>query len=405
MKLDPKRFIPLTKAIAGRLSSAAGVLLLSMLVSQQLSLNEAGAFFAAFTTLMGAVIFLQLGLGILLIRKIATSENTGSSSVFLSSIILVLATSVPAAGILLLIDVAAASPTPLSKVWMPLIPASLLGMIGAFFKGHNWPGFGGLFEVGMISTIAVIACYLWPPQTGLEAWRILTAAAWLSVFLAGFAVFASRLQIGSAANLDLELAIEARYFWGNNILSYVAQWCGVFIVAALMSTSDVAALNAVLRLLAPLQFVILTLDYFLAPKLAQSPPRLALRLRNYGALACLGLSIPYAGALLIFPDWFLSTLFGDAYAPYASELRIVTFSVLLQMSLGPNGIFLNMRGREHISMYGVALRGIVSIAVSAIAIPLVGVIGAAIAFAVAIIAQAVYYRASVDRSVSSGALH
>lgn len=381
--------------------SAVGVLGLSIIVSNQTSLAESGLFFSAFATAMGFSIFLQIAQPTILIRKIAKllKEEESTGVVYGTSFVTILSVTTGMCLILFIINIAHYErTTPLSLVWLPLLPMTVLNILAAFFKSKGWAGLGGFLETGLISSCACIWFLVMPAASGLQAWLYFSLIAWIILIFACLGVLPNIRVDWIQMRPSAALLWEARSLWSIAILSYISQWGGVILISFMIGDEAVAVSNALLRLLAPLQFVILTLDFYLAPKLTTAESwRDVQRLRWFGILIGLALAAPYAVILGSQPDAVMIILFGAEYQGYGAELRVLIVASLLQISMGANGILLNMRGLDFISLIGVVGRFLGTLVLSVIFIPFLGIMGVILTFSVTLILQNLYYRLAVRK--------
>lgn len=391
--------IHLGGAFAGRFVSAAGVLAITVLLSRQLPLAEAGAFFEAFTILMGLAILTRCGQELRLLRVVARCERGEEAHEELSASLAVIVLACAIIGLPILAWWGFSGPTsPLQLVWLPLLPTAVTNVAAAYAKGMGRPAVGALGEVGSISAVATILLLFFPPRSALEAWWALSFAAWI----VGFAWYLIPLALGAvsvklAAPRSAVLS-EAKHLWFVSVLSYVAQWAVIVVVAIAMSDEAVAALNGLLRLIAPLQFVILTLDYFVAPRFAGGTTADIIRVRRWSIAVGLAIVLPYAGLLLGIPGQFLEFLYGPQYSAYGYELRILVVGTLFQMALGPNGMLLNMLSHDRANTLSVVLRIAAAFAVQSVLFVHPALWIAAASFSGALVAQSLFLKIMADRA-------
>lgn len=392
--------IELAGAFAGRSVSAAGVLAITVLLSRQLSLAEAGAFFEAFTILMGLAILTRCGQELRLLRTVARREGGRRTHEELSGSLAVVALASLVIGLPIMIWWSSSdAASPLKLLWLPLLPAAVTNVAAAYAKGMGKPALGALGEVGSISVVATIWLFVFPPGSALDAWLVLSFSAWVVgliwyLILVFSGSFMLRLAIPRLPLLD-----EAKHLWLVSVLSYVAQWAVIFMIAIAMSTEAVAILNGLLRLLAPLQFVILTMDYFVAPYFSRESSSNINKVRSWSIATSLLVASPYAGLLIAVPETSLEFLYGLQYSPYGDELRILVAGTLLQIMLGPNGMVLNMLSRDKAMTASVILRVVVSLLTQIFIFihPVLWI--AAASFTAALVIQSIYLRAMADRAV------
>ncbi|MEM7176195.1 MAG: hypothetical protein AAF503_00700 [Pseudomonadota bacterium] len=393
---------PLTAALSGRVISAAGVLLFNILVTRQLSLSQAGQVLTAFVALMGMAILLQGGMTLLLIRKLAVAQGDRAAQTRvvarIVATVLVLACGVSALAGLIAWGLGW-SDQPIGYLWLALLPTTLIGLAAAVFKARGHPGWGGFWEVGMISVLASGALLITPQTDALTVWWIFCMAAWLACLLAFGHMLCARIVPAPGPGLlrpSLAPMIEARHLGLIAGLSYLAQWGGVLLSSVLLGEDSVTLLNALFRLLAPLQFVILTLDAWLAPEFAVLEPYQARHLRRVGICLGLGLAGPYAAVLLLFPDAVMTALFGAEFAGQGLAIALLMAGTLTQIALGANGILLTMRGDEARNFHILCLRVTLFLIGSACLVPLLGYPGFVLMFAVSILLQSLLNRVAAD---------
>ena len=400
--MSPRAAIELGSAFTGRFISAGGVLAISVLLSRQLPLAEAGKFFEAFAVLMGAAILTRCGQELRLLRAVAQKAKRNlSADELVASSSLVVAASVLAGLPFLAWSGLSGPPSPLKLIWLPLIPAAMTNVIAAYFKGLGRSGLGALAEVGGISLVATGWFIVFPAQDALSAWLVLSIAAWL-VGLGWWGIAVASGKGGVRIQpLRMDLLTEGRHLWLVSVLSYVSQWGIVLLVALTMSPDAVAIVNALLRLLAPMQFVALTLDYFVAPRFARGTAVDINRVRQRSIWTGITLTAPYAAILLVQPTRILTFVYGADYGAYGNELRILIIGMLCQTVLGPNGILLNMLSRDRDMLRGVVLRIIVNFVAQLFLFVHPAVWIAAAAYSLALFAQAAYSAKKASYAIRS----
>ena len=188
-------------------------------------------------------------------------------------------------------------------------------------------------------------------MTELPSWYIMTAIAWF-IMLVTFTYLIYSIEIrlnhlkGSAENFR-----EAYKFWILTTLNYLSQWGGVILIIFLKEDSEIAIINAVLRLFTPLQFIVSSIDLYLAPKIFRVSSQNLLQLRNFGRICGLILATPYAVLLIFRPHLLLDYFYGNLGNIPIESINILMATGIIQIAIGPHGILLNMLDRE-----GVVLR-------------------------------------------------
>jgi len=397
-----KALLELGSSFVARSLSAAGVLLISIILSRQLNLSETGTFFAAFTLLMGLAIFCRVGQELRLLRSVATKKDgEGHREDLLSSSLITIAASGVIAVVIFSWWLWSERSSPLTLLWVPLIPVALLNIASSYLKGIGSGGLGALSELGGISLI--VSCYfLWSPQrTALNAWLVFCLVSW---FVAVAWCVVAYIKAPGAMRVShrwRNLITDARHLWAVALLSYLAQWGAMILVTIILAQDSVAVMNVLLRLLAPLQFVVLTLDYFLAPRFAHGTKGSILRARFLGIVTGLAIAFPYGLVLMIWPSVVLGHLFGSDYAAFGLELRLLIGATMLQMAFGANGMLLNMLSKDRAMTNSVILRLVVNTVLQfgLFLAPFLWM--ASLAHGAALMAQAIYLRMTADRFIGA----
>jgi len=108
--------------------------------------------------------------------------------------------------------------------------------------------------------------------------------------------------------------------------------------------------------------------------------------RNYAILTkwLIFLTLPIFLVLFLYPEEVLKLLFGTAYIPAATALRILAVAFIINNLLGPNGATLIAIGHSRLIMWATLATAILNIALNILLIPPLGIVGAAIASAVSV---------------------
>ncbi|NAZ16793.1 oligosaccharide flippase family protein [Glutamicibacter soli] len=99
---------------------------------------------------------------------------------------------------------------------------------------------------------------------------------------------------------------------------------------------------------------------------------------------------------------FLEWVFGAEYGQGAPVLRVLCFAMLLATAIGPMDVLLLMAGRSSLSLMNVTIALILDLLLCLYLIPMYGIMGAGIAWAVAIIAKNVLCVWQVRRHLGVG---
>ncbi len=395
---DSGVFSRLAKTLLARLTSALGVIVLSVLLARMLSLEEAGEFFGAFTICMGLSIVLRWGQDIMVLREIANAAETQQHTAVWHAIFLVGGLSVfVTAALLITATLTDSNATLLYRAAAPLLPLALMNVFSAILKGNNKPALGGLFEVGLVSGAASILIFLSSASTASAAWDCLVISAWvLSASIASYTVWIHDIRWTRPTNL-IHRVRQSFDLWLVAVLSYLSQWGGVIFMAAVANIAEIAIVNALFRLLAPIQFVILTLDAFFAPRFARenvSNCTVAHRQSVYFGLLVVS---PYAFIILTRPELLLVTIYGQSYGGHGLALQLLAIASVVQISMGPNGMLLMMRQAERTVLLSVVLRATTSLFCFALLYSWSPIFAAVISFSAGVFLQSLFNRRAAIR--------
>ncbi|WP_395003071.1 hypothetical protein [Cypionkella sp.] len=128
------------------------------------------------------------------------------------------------------------------------------------------------------------------------------------------------------------------------------------IATFILSNYDIATLNAIFRLIAPVQFTALTMDFYLASKFSQKFGFGLLMARNMGRNYTLIFLIPYTLMTAVFAEPLIEFLYQDRSEKSAFYLRLLMVAALIQTGFGSNGMLLNMKNQEFKVLYGTLAR-------------------------------------------------
>lgn len=384
--------LPLVSAFFGRFISSAGVLALNITLTRKLDLIETGEFFGAFAVLMGVSILLQFGMPTVILRT--TSKNNQSSeeleallSRSLSTITLF--SLLISAVWIITFGMRGSLHSPMALVFLAIIPVACMGAISSFLKAQKHPGWGGFWEAGILSLIGTGAVFLFSPNSAISAWFVFTASCWIGMFASFFQVGLKFIRDIIRPRLDLSLIIEGRYLCASTSVAYLSVWGGVIISTIILSHESTAALNAILRTLAPLQFLIMTIDFYVAPKFSSCTKDSTIGIFQRARFACVVLSAPYLAIVLLFPSQFLSFVYGDDYAIYATHLQIIMLGIFIQLLLGPTGILLNMMRKDRTMLALMILKASIYLIGCVVLASRFGLIGIPISLSASIMIQSI----------------
>jgi O-antigen/teichoic acid export membrane protein len=185
-----------------------------------------------------------------------------------------------------------------------------------------------------------------------------------------------------------ELLLFSLPLLGMNMLGFIIVSADTLVLGGLKSLADVGLYNAARPLVdiisAPLSS--LALIYLpVASGLYAQGSMLELR-RNFSLLTkwLVSATLPLFLILFLFPETVLSFLFGASYIPAATALRILSLGVIINNFFGPSGLTLAVMGEVRFLMWVVLATALLSVGLSFVLIPPLGIEGAAIAYVAAV---------------------
>jgi O-antigen/teichoic acid export membrane protein len=219
----------------------------------------------------------------------------------------------------------------------------------------------------------------------------LAASSWVSAVLS---VVALRRRTGTVprepARYDVrEIFSFSMVSWLSALAATGLIWVGTLQLGAMRGQDDVGTFNVATRLVMLAVFVMAPINAAFTPHLAHlvHTGRREDAARAYGSAArwILTLSVPSFIVLVAFGEQLLG-YFGPGFRSAAGVTAILALGQLVSAAAGPCGSVLNMSGHVKLNMVDNIAVLALNIALNFLLIPRHGVIGAAIAWSVSLIA-------------------
>ena len=396
--------------------SAVGVLLVTVIVARSVDVDVAADIFLFMAAASGLSIFLRFGTDLHIIRTIGSrtpTSNVGEYFRLLFALLLIVSL---AAVLLWFIYTTFVRQHALGTVsfytYVPLMAifTSVSHSCSSWLKALNKPALGSVFEASgyciFLVPVLLITSDLTPvvfyAQSLLISLILGVAGVCLSIF------YTRRIaQNGVLERSELTYCIQLFGLFREclplavfALLSFVSQWGLLFLASALGDAELVSELNVMLRLLAPLLFVQLTLDSFLGPKLAAATRADEFKvLRTKGVLAMFAIALPVSFPFLFFPASMVTLLFGESYSVLAQYVPLMFVLMLLFNGLGSNIMTLAVQDSRVALMVFSLLRVFFVVIFAVIFIPAFGTYGGVLAYLMGVAAQMISARIWVDRKI------
>jgi O-antigen/teichoic acid export membrane protein len=184
---------------------------------------------------------------------------------------------------------------------------------------------------------------------------------------------------------------ESWPFWVASIGSQAIGQSDIWIVASVQAENEVAQYGAVMRLLLlaaiPTAIVSITMQSIVSDLHARQQHRkLAKTLHTSNIFSALP-SITILMMLLLFPEFFLTIVFGEPYKSAAILLVILATGDMFAAAFGSSAMLLRMMDHERMVMYTIFASGFCAILIGITAAKYYGATGVAGTFAVSVIIQ------------------
>lgn len=252
-----------------------------------------------------------------------------------------------------------------------------------------------LYGVGL--TLAVLFDPLYGAALGFVAWRV-----WLLVGSYRLCRMWPSIGWDSAMARDL-LRFGSR--WSSGLLLQTgAQLVNPIVVGSVLGATAVGQVALAQRLLEALSFAgraALRLGLPLLSRVAQEPARLSRALDAGTALQTLAVGVPLTALVAVSPV-LVPLAFGDGFGPTVDVLPLMALGATVSAAFVLQTSLLGVRHREGVVARTYLLLLLLRLGTAALAVPAFGILGYAIAEAVAVIGWLLCDRATrreVDRSL------
>ena len=403
-----------TASVVGAGFSAVFGVLLVVVVTNGFSPTVAGTLFAATSTFLIVEAVTLLGTDTGLVRALPTQLASGRAAdvtrtLTISALPVILLSLGAALGLYLAAprlaphlvgqDAAATMTEMLRALSLVLPVAALHDLVLAGTRGMGSMRPTVVVEnIGRLGfqALAVLVVYL------SGAGPLMLALAWSLPYVLGLVASAGwlRRQVAhssSAEHTPRPWGVLAREFWsytGPRAIARITQTAlkrsDIVLVAALASPAEAALYTAATRFVVFGQLFVQSVQQALSPQLSSLFARGETRAADSIFKAATLWSMLAAWPLyLVTAAWapFLMGIFGDGYDVASDVVVILSLTMLLATACGPVDSVLLMAGRSWLSLTNSAVTLVVNIGLNLVLIPLDGIRGAAIAWAVAIVVR------------------
>ncbi len=392
--------IAITKIFAALTSFA-----ITLIVTRELSNEEAGLFLLGFTMIAVLSSIFRLGLDNVVLRLLSAHGADDYGQEKLNRALLWVATvTIPIA----LLIVGLSGPismhifnkpklaTVLSTV-IPALPAFSLFFILSFaFQAQHRFLLATICQNLGVSILFLMCLVFFKYAGGYEIGLLLVTKlySYSALIILIFAFILWFTQKNNSFKLvsyrDKEMVSAASNLFVATIMSLSVQWSGVLIVGVILSAEDVALLSAAQRTALLVSFILLVVNLVISPiyaRLWKEGDINKIRfLAKWSTRGMIIVALPIITLMIIFREK-LMVLFGADYASAGFLLAIMVLGQFFNVATGSVGVLLNMSGHERDFNRTTLVSGSVTICLTFVLVHYFGIVGAAIAFTCGITLQ------------------
>lgn len=297
----------------------------------------------------------------------------------------------------------------LSIAFVSLLPSTLGSLRSATLSGLNLVILGQLPELIFLPSIFIILVGFSHLFLGDDLDLISIMTVWLiSVFmnfLIGSFILFKKLPKSVAISIPryersrewVSSALPFIFISGMNVLLGKTD---IIMLGTMASTSEVGIYAVCSRTSQFVSFVLIAMNSALGPNIARlyangQKEKLQNIVTKTTRLVSLA-ALPIVLAIVFLGNWLLS-LYGDEFTSGYLTLIILSISQLANVATGSVGLLLNMTGHQNEVAIGIGISAGLNLILNLLLIPLLGILGAAIATAISMILQNIHLMFIVSR--------
>lgn len=389
----------------------------NVLLARFLGAEGAGVYFLALTVAMVASVIGRVGLDNCLLRFVASNAEVNDWSavkgVCRKGMTLALAASAAAAALVFIAAPWIASSVfanpditwPIRMTAFSIVPFSLLSLYAEMLKGLKHIRDATLIQGIGVNGLSLIGLYLVGSSLGVSGAILAFTIAAAVTSIAGFWLWssASAGARGVTGHFDTGkmLGSSMPLLW-ISVIGLVISTASTFILGVLGTKADIGIFGVASRTAILISFLMIAVNSIAAPKFAA--------LYRLGDMEALGstarssaklLTVLVAPVLLffmIFPSSVMG-LFGEQFRQWGNVLRILAAGQFANVVTGSVGYLLMMSGNERLLRKNIAYTALLNLLLNLLLIPVMGVMGAAIATSVSLALQNLHASYLVYRKI------
>lgn len=218
-----------------------------------------------------------------------------------------------------------------------------------------------------------------------------TSAVFLSVVIGiyGVVTFVST-SFSKPSNYDFTAFLRSSYpLYVSSIFSNLTQWSSIIIIGVWLTSSDVGVFSVAQKIVAMISFIQVAFNSITAPVFSSLFYNNELvKLKNVAqktTLTTILISVPILLCIIVQPGLVLGYYGADFSDKGSLILRIMLVGQIINIVTGPSGFLLMMSGNENSFKNTTIIGGGVAIVLNISLIPLMGLVGAALALSCSVI--------------------
>lgn len=386
---------------------AMSLVLMNLMVTRNMSINDSGLFFLAFSIFTATGLFCTMGFTHAFLRFIGGFHEEGNWSgikgvVFIGLKLSILSAMVFAIIIFYFADTLSVSffLKPELTIFIQIIfiglPAFVCFQLLAFFlQAINKTG-KSITLINISVPILVVLFLLLVLSFGynldgkLISYIFLISILVTTILSIFWWMQDTKRNIKPDYSVYPELIKSSRSLWVMIITALFIQYSGQIIIGKYSSSEDVALYSVAQRISMLTSFALIAINLVAAPKFAALSQKSDIAELRKISLLCsrliLAISIPMLICLLSFPGFILS-FFGAEYIKADLILQVLVVGQFINVMTGSVNFLLNMTGHENEMRSIMIFSGVLALVLLILLTPLYGPLGAAVATSLSLASQ------------------
>jgi O-antigen/teichoic acid export membrane protein len=394
--------LPVILSASVRAIGAGSAFGLSVVIGQYYGVKDAGIFFISLSLIMVLAAFSRCGLDNTVLRFIGAEKSQNESlnrshSIMKKSLVVTVVASVISTILLIVLSESLAvkvfDKPELTKVIKNLAP-SILGIAISTIIAMYYQGKGkvvkSVFLVNISSNLILILILTFIEDLQLE--QAAFAFSMGSLIIATLSSLICMLSNRSESKSITwsELLSSCAPLWIVVVMGQLTLWSGQFIAGVWVSTEEIAQLAAAQRISMLTSFVLMAVNLVVAPKFSNlyhnNKNQELESLAKKSVRLMLVIAFPVLLLMILFPSNLLN-IYGPGFSDGAVLLQILCLGQFINVLTGSVGFLLSMSGHEKDLRNAVLFSGPIAIIICLLLVPIYGVVGSAVATALAISCQ------------------